>query len=653
MANLRKKIFSFMRVSVLILCIVVLFQNCGTNPQMGQEVASLNSVLSSSTTNGNSPTTTTQGTGTTQATTTTSTTTSTTTTTTTTTTLPGINTAVVCPPFVGTSEITSTLPASFEVNSGLAMANNAPYSRSNRSASVPVISANPINNQTQYTANGCSHNVTLDCQVVVDAARPATITNMLNSAGVNVAANFTSNTSKKDEIENAVAINGCGIMPGNLTLNVQLAPTHGTYKCVEASFFIAIRTDVRVPLLNSTVKSSTVRYVPVNLNNNCLPEHKLSTTGVFDLGAGDLFGNAVAIKGSTAVSIANQDDGDNNTVSNVGAAYVFNKNGASWEVVQRITTPDGTAFDDLKSVSLSNTWLALGAAGKNSYSGRVYLYEKVGSSFVYRSAISGSNNEKLGTDLAITENELFIGAPEYGATKSGAVYVYNLSGGSWVSSQTLVPSGAATDQIGFGRSLAYDSDLLVIGAPMALLYVDTGTGSAYYSQRAGATFGTPVKLTTPSGMTTMGAQVGYDVATYGGKIVVGAPMANTSRRGASAYYATPTSSAVLVNNQTNVDQGQFGFSLAMNANGVFFAARHLDAGAGGQVDYIQYSNLTATTLQQTVKTNFVNRMFSTNRSSTDQFGFSISVDGTNLMVGAPNKSVLAGQDGATYIYEVP
>ena len=91
--------------------------------------------------------------------------------------------------------------------------------------------------------------------------------------------------------------------------------------------------------------------------------------------------------------------------------------------------------------------------------------------------------DAFGWEVALSGNVALVGASSDGdlGQYSGSAYVYRFDGARWNEEQKLVASDrAAGDQ--FGRSVALDGDVVVIGAP----HGDQFAGSAYvYRREAG------------------------------------------------------------------------------------------------------------------------------------------------------------------------
>ena len=107
-----------------------------------------------------------------------------------------------------------------------------------------------------------------------------------------------------------------------------------------------------------------------------------------------------------------------------------------------VTTPSRFDFDAL---DIAIDTLVVGADADN----KAVVFKLDGSSWVEDQVLSGSGD--FGTAVAIAGGRVAVGAPtDNGGT--GAVYVYNRSGGTWTSSPALAAGdGTSGDQ--FGQSL--------------------------------------------------------------------------------------------------------------------------------------------------------------------------------------------------------
>merc|ERR1712205_37311 len=120
----------------------------------------------------------------------------------------------------------------------------------------------------------------------------------------------------------------------------------------------------------------------------------------------DQFGWSVSVSGSTVVVGARLDDDD--SLSNSGAAYVFEKSDVG-EWVQTKLTADDAAADDIfgNSVSVSGSTVVVGARGVDdagSASGSAYVFEKshdgMWAQVAKLAAVDGAENDQFGWSVS-------------------------------------------------------------------------------------------------------------------------------------------------------------------------------------------------------------------------------------------------------------
>tara|TARA_R100000951_G_C2520762_1_gene143338 strand:- start:43 stop:549 length:507 start_codon:yes stop_codon:yes gene_type:complete len=157
-----------------------------------------------------------------------------------------------------------------------------------------------------------------------------------------------------------------------------------------------------------------------------------------DVAAGDQFGVSVAIEDDYLVAGSRNDD-DGGTSS--GSAYVFTRSGTSWSQQAKLVASDGEANTQLgESVAMSQDtkYVAIGAPDRNENSvtdpGAVYVFERDGSTWTQRSKLLTSSpdaSDKFGEEVSISGDGSFVvgtapGDDGSGNTinQSGAAYVY-------------------------------------------------------------------------------------------------------------------------------------------------------------------------------------------------------------------------------------
>jgi hypothetical protein len=242
------------------------------------------------------------------------------------------------------------------------------------------------------------------------------------------------------------------------------------------------------------------------------------------------FGDRVAVKGSAVAVTAPFETTSGDPVAPNGApdGYVPDGEGATYlfdltqraaqalRVVAPNADPDdgkvtvdspnllvSLGFKDLPAmnVALNDDWLVVGAAGEDSAlqpgddpasaeadnsapnAGAVYVYSRSRladgdlTPFQYLKAPNLEKQDYFGASVALTDSELFVGAPgedsgdsddpaDNSAAESGAVYVFALQERGFVFEQYLKPPAPITPNQLFGLSSSVDSDLFAIGAPL-------------------------------------------------------------------------------------------------------------------------------------------------------------------------------------------
>ncbi len=144
---------------------------------------------------------------------------------------------------------------------------------------------------------------------------------------------------------------------------------------------------------------------------------------------GDVFGRSSSLSGTVAVLGAS---GDDDRGTDAGAAYVYERDGAQWSLVQKLTGSDiGTGAFFGSAVRTNGTSIIVGAPNARSGQGAAYVYDQIGTSWTERIAVTspGSNPDRdYGAAVGITESLVVAGAPpRINSSSVGEVYVYALA----------------------------------------------------------------------------------------------------------------------------------------------------------------------------------------------------------------------------------
>ena len=115
-----------------------------------------------------------------------------------------------------------------------------------------------------------------------------------------------------------------------------------------------------------------------------------------DGAAGDRLGFSVAVSGDTAV-VGAPHDSDKGGVS--GSAYVFVRNGTSWDQQAKLLASDGFGGDSFgSSVAVSGDTVVVAAHGDDdngNFSGSVYVFVRSGTSWSQQAKLLASDGTPL------------------------------------------------------------------------------------------------------------------------------------------------------------------------------------------------------------------------------------------------------------------
>ena len=194
------------------------------------------------------------------------------------------------------------------------------------------------------------------------------------------------------------------------------------------------------------------------------------------------FGSSVAMDGNTAVI----------GVYNNESAYVFDSNDSEWTQMKKLTPPDEVSLSFGTSVAIDEGMAIVGASGAGKINGAAYIYSNIGiNNWVFQEKLMASEprnddsdiasvEDNFGGSVALDGNTVIIGA-RGGGNDVGAVYVYVRNESKWEFQQRIGDIGAGVGNR-FGTSVALDGDTAIIGADNAA-FIFTREGSMWTRQQ--------------------------------------------------------------------------------------------------------------------------------------------------------------------------
>jgi uncharacterized repeat protein (TIGR01451 family) len=366
-----------------------------------------------------------------------------------------------------------------------------------------------------------------------------------------------------------------------------------------------------------------------------------------DAAAQDNFGWSVSISGDTVVVGAYFDDTQWGT--DAGSAYVFVRSGVTWTEQQKLVPPDGAPGDWFGSaVSISGETVAVGAYVDGDLgfaAGSVYVFVRSGTAWLEEQkllASDGGSGDHFGYAVSLSGDTLVVGSPQDnipGGVDEGSADVFVRSGALWTHQQKLLASDP-TASAGFGTSLSVSGDTLIVGAPWDDTPSADVAGSAYVFVRSGTTWTEQQKLFAPDGSTQ--DWFGFSTAISGDTVIVGKieDAAQGIGTGSAYVFARTGNNWILQQKLLASDaagNSYFGFSIAASGDTLLIGAvaANTPSGFDGGEAYAFVSSGTTWIEQQALF------------ASDDQFGYSVSLSGDTLVVGAPYDGSPQGKDSGT------
>jgi filamentous hemagglutinin family protein len=375
--------------------------------------------------------------------------------------------------------------------------------------------------------------------------------------------------------------------------------------------------------------------------------------------AGDQFGAAVSLDGNRLAVGASNDDGATNGTTGAGAVYLFTFSdaafgkpsltgilGAGYTGGKNLSISSLEAYDSFGSgVSLDGNRLAVGAQGDdgavntNANHGAIYLFTFADAAFsaptqvgIIGSDYSGGRNfavANLGSDdifgraISLDGARLAVGAAAddgftNGQTDSGAVYLFTFAdlafnapqlsailGNGYTGGQNLSVAGAANSQF-FGYSVSLSGNRLAVGAHYddGVLNNTNGAGAVYLFTFANETFAS----VNQSGIIGLGytGPSSHAVEGLGTNDRFGAAISLDENRLAVGTFR---------DNRSTVFPADTGVVYLFSFADAVFSSPKLEGIIGA--DYTGGKNFDVDNL-----------------TTTDLFGYSLSLDGNRLAVGA-------------------
>ncbi|MGJ4733010.1 FG-GAP repeat protein [Leptospira levettii] len=229
--------------------------------------------------------------------------------------------------------------------------------------------------------------------------------------------------------------------------------------------------------------------------------------------ANDRFGTSVSISGDTIVVGSGFEDSNQTTITNgatastdntasaSGAAYVYRRTGSTWAEEAYLKAPNADANDQFgNAVAIDGDTIVVGAFSEASnqtaitngttassdnsaaLAGAAYVFQRTGSTWSHQAYLKPPNlgaDDRFGNAVAIEGNTILVSSifednnqttvtngsmpnDDNSLSNSGAVYLFQRSGSTWVFRAYLKAPNADVDDR-FGNAISISGDTAVVG----------------------------------------------------------------------------------------------------------------------------------------------------------------------------------------------
>ena len=378
----------------------------------------------------------------------------------------------------------------------------------------------------------------------------------------------------------------------------------------------------------------------------------------------DVFGASVSLDGNGLRMAVGAQNLDINTVTAVGAVYIFvrTNNSNTWSFEAKLIATDRLSGDALgSSVALSGDGLRVIAGtvfsdpGGTTDAGAAYLWVRSGTTWTQEAKFTASDKlaiDHYGWSVTISNDgsRVAIGAPSADSTvvDCGGVYIWLRSGTIWNFEVKLVTSDkVASGYFGISVAMTPDATRLVAGAYNTAPGSVAGAGTAYVWSRSGTTWTQEAILSASDKAAQDNFGICVSITTDGTRVAIGAFQADIGGiTDCGAIYVYSRSGTTWTQEQkiapsNSVTTGNFGRLFKISPDG-------LRIYAGQPVSAAMYRWLRTGTSWALEAT-----MLASDNLSTSNYGrcASISLNNERVAIGAYSANVGAITScGAVYSY---
>lgn len=304
------------------------------------------------------------------------------------------------------------------------------------------------------------------------------------------------------------------------------------------------------------------------------------------------------------------------------------------------TSPDAVTVFRRTHGSWAQVWSTSIAGGnqgvKVAIEDDVVMAARVDETLVYeRTTPSGeewvlTDTIEGGFGLAINRNRVLVTNGELMAR------VHTRLGPSWNESSTIAPQPEVTASDGWGRGVALDGNVAVIGAPLDdASGSDAGAAWVYRFDGAGWAFEQVIRSTDLEA----GDAFGREVAVSGNRIVVGAPLkGDMGLAGGAAYVFEYDGTTWSQSTRLDINEGGFGGSVDVQGSEIIVGAPFKNSNGLAYHFVLEGDSWTRTFLGLS------------SQQTNMRMAFAVAIDDDTVVLGAPADDQVAVNAGAVHVF---
>jgi hypothetical protein len=236
---------------------------------------------------------------------------------------------------------------------------------------------------------------------------------------------------------------------------------------------------------------------------------------------------------------------------------------------------------------------------------------------------------------------------------SGTTYPVTIDPTMWVEQKVVASDGVAGDTFGFSASIDGSTALIgaTEGASSPLGTDNGGAGAVYVFSNQAGSWTQSAKLTAADGVDN--DQFGYFVALLGDTALIGAPNAtigDNAKQGAAYVFTRGDDGNWTQTQKLAGDDGaasdQFGWSVALDGGNLAIGARGATIGDNFAQGAVYVFGNSAGNWSQ------VGKLSADDGAEQDQLGVAVAIHGTSVLAGAPNAVIGSNSaQGAAYLFD--